>query len=160
MNILPTQDRLRDIFRYDEGLLIRTKHINSNAKIGMVVGCPNGTGYMRVTVDKKSYLLHRLIWVYHYGDIPTGLLIDHKDTNRNNNRITNLRLITKQDNHFNRSDVKGFYWEDRRKHFVSRIKVSGKQIYIGSHKTGLEARQAYLLAKKKYHVIDEFICMD
>ena len=51
-----------------------------------------------------KHRLHRMVWKYHYGEIPKGLLIDHIDRNRANNQIENLRLTTYKVNCRNVSD--------------------------------------------------------
>ncbi len=45
-----------------------------------------------------QYRLHRLIWILVNGDIPSGMIIDHRDGNCRNNRLSNLRLCTSQQN--------------------------------------------------------------
>lgn len=45
------------------------------------------------TVAKKGYL-HRLIWEYYNHKIPEGYVVHHKDFNKNNNKISNLELMS------------------------------------------------------------------
>ena len=42
--------------------------------------------------------LHRLVWETFNGDIPDDLTIDHIDTNKKNNSLANLRLLTRSKN--------------------------------------------------------------
>jgi hypothetical protein len=44
----------------------------------------------------------RIIWIYHNGDIPTDLQVDHIDGDVANDRIENLRLVTIRQNAQNR----------------------------------------------------------
>lgn len=50
---------------------------------------------------------HRVVWCWHNGAIPNGLVVNHKDYNRSNNLIDNLELLTQKENteysrcHFN-----------------------------------------------------------
>lgn len=37
---------------------------------------------------------HRLVWAVAYGPIPNGLQINHKDSDKYNNRLANLELVT------------------------------------------------------------------
>lgn len=39
-------------------------------------------------------MVHRLIWSMFYGEIPDEMVIDHKDNNPSNNKITNLQCLT------------------------------------------------------------------
>jgi hypothetical protein len=40
---------------------------------------------------------HRAVWRAHYGDIPTGYVVHHKDGNKTNNDISNLECIPKSE---------------------------------------------------------------
>ena len=42
--------------------------------------------------------VHRAVWESFVGEIPTGLVIDHKNNNKNDNRLVNLQLLTKKHN--------------------------------------------------------------
>lgn len=37
--------------------------------------------------------LHRAVWEFHYGQIPKGWHVHHKDENRENNDVSNLELV-------------------------------------------------------------------
>ena len=39
-------------------------------------------------------MLHRYVWIKHNGDIPEGYSVHHIDENKENNNISNLRLMT------------------------------------------------------------------
>lgn len=45
-------------------------------------------------MDRKGVQLHRVVWEYHFGSIPTGMLIHHLDGNPQNNQVDNLALVT------------------------------------------------------------------
>jgi len=55
-------------------------------------------GYGLVTINKKTYRVHRLIWTFFNGPIPNGLQINHKDGDKLNNNLANLELMTYQEN--------------------------------------------------------------
>ena len=42
--------------------------------------------------------VHRAVWESFIGEIPNGLVIDHKNANKNDNRLSNLQLLTKKHN--------------------------------------------------------------
>lgn len=91
----------RKIFHYRDGKLI---WCNLGKNFGHIAGCVNNvTGYRAVKIAQKNEYVHRVIWEYHNGPIPDGLEIDHKDTNRDNNKIDNLRLVTSKENKENLS---------------------------------------------------------
>lgn len=54
--------------------------------------------YCCATCHGKTYYVHRIIWETFNGEIPEGMEIDHIDTNRSNNAISNLRLTTHRQN--------------------------------------------------------------
>lgn len=62
----------------------------------------NGLSYFRHDGEKRYFrrpsntgeqYLHRVVWIYHNGEIPKGMHIHHKDGNRANNSIENLELV-------------------------------------------------------------------
>ena len=86
----------------------------------MVVGSVNGSGYIGtiITTDgkRKSYRLHRLIWLLVYGYFPENV-IDHINKDKTDNRIENLREVSQRCNLRNGrlrknslSGVKGVRW--------------------------------------------------
>ena len=47
---------------------------------------------------KKSYRVHRLVYIAFIGNIPDNMVIDHIDGNTSNNNIKNLRCVTSKEN--------------------------------------------------------------
>jgi len=119
----------------------------------------NGDGYKRVRIG-KNYLVHRVIYYLHnqewdIDDSRRDNSIDHIDGNRQNNSIENLRVVNQSQNGWNNyhRDVKGYYWDKSRKKFIARIRVNYKVIHLGYFDMESDAHNAYLDAKKKYHII-------
>lgn len=54
-------------------------------------------GYLIIKVKCKQYKAHRLAWFLYYGEFPE-MEIDHINRNRADNRICNLREVTRGDN--------------------------------------------------------------
>lgn len=50
---------------------------------------------------KKSYRVHRLVYISFIGDIPNNKVIDHIDGNTSNNHVSNLRCVTYSENRMN-----------------------------------------------------------
>lgn len=68
-------------------------------KFGKQVGFKGRNNkYMYVHVQGHFVLMHRFIWEAFFGEIPKGLQIDHINTDRFDNRIENLRLVTDKQN--------------------------------------------------------------
>ena len=116
----------------------------------------NKDGYFHLHIGDKKMRLHRIVYYAHnqyweIGDSSRLNLIDHRDNNRQNNNINNLRIATNQQNAWNRKNAKGYSWNKERKKWQAHIKVNSKQIHLGLFDTEEDAHFAYLTAKKIYH---------
>lgn len=101
------KDMLRNLFDYNSeiGCLVWKVNLGTKKHIGNRFGCVDKVqGYRKGMIKRKSYREHRLIWIWHNGDIPKNLLIDHINGIRGDNRIENLRLVTVSQNQNNRKD--------------------------------------------------------
>lgn len=111
-------------------------------------------GYIDISFRfyKKQYHLlgHQFAYYYKYCKIVD--CIDHINCIKDDNRICNLRSITKQQNEFN-TKSKGYCFDKCRNKFLATIGLNNKIIYLGRYNTEQEARQAYLEGKEKYHKI-------
>jgi len=112
--------------------------------------------YIDIGIEGKVYKAHKLAWLYIYGDFPKGFL-DHKNTIRNDNRITNLRKATRTQclrNQKIRSDntsgLKGVSWNNDKEKWSVNIQVSGKPKRLGFFTDKHEAHAAYCKAADKY----------
>lgn len=118
---------------------------------GKVLKSKHAEGYLTLNLNKKYKLLqHQLVWYITYGMVVES--IDHINGIKDDNRICNLRSVTNQENAFNRTKAKGYYWNKRDKKWQANIKLNGKSINLGYFITEEEARQAYLDAKLIYHL--------
>jgi hypothetical protein len=127
-------------------------------KKGVVLNKKRKDGYSVLAIYTNAcqyeMLGHRYAWYFHYGKLPNNC-IDHIDGNPSNNKIENLRDVTKQQNSFNQIKAKGYRWNKREKKFVSYLQVDGRLKHLGYHTNEEEARNAYIEGKKKYHVIPQ-----
>jgi hypothetical protein len=108
-------------------------------------GCLNTDGYIIVNIDRTRYYAHRLIWLMKFGEWPSGE-IDHIDGNRSNNRIENLRCVTKSGNMRNQkrnsrnnSGIPGVGWDRSRNKWRVQIYVKGKNSFQGRFDSKEEA---------------------
>jgi len=140
-----TQEMIRQHFEYRDGMLFRDgKRLGFDAR---------NRGYRQITVgSRKKYYEHRVIWVYHNGEIPEGLEIDHINGKRDDNRIENMRLVTRADNNKNtgtKRDDCGVYF-DRGK-WVAKITVDYEQKHLGRFDKKSDATKARKCAEKQYN---------
>lgn len=63
-------------------------------------------GYYFIRFDKKKYAIHHLVTNAFLGERPDGLIVDHIDRNRQNNRLDNLRYVTTHQNNINSSNYR------------------------------------------------------
>ena len=113
-------------------------------------------------IDKKQIqmLLHRVVY-YAYNqkwdiyDVSKNNKIDHKEHENGiplDNSIGNLRVVSQQQNNFNRN-CKGYSFYKNLNKYRATIFVDGKQKNLGYYDTAEEARKVYLNAKQQYHNI-------
>ena len=152
-----TQSELKLLFNYDAntGVFTRLTSTAPNARIGDVISNPNGQGYIELRVKYKTYQAHRMAWLYIHGINPPEQ-IDHINRCRNDNRISNLRCVTSQQNSRNRSasinkfGVIGLSWCNKSKKFYSRITINRKTKYLGYFYNMFDAVCARKSAENKY----------
>lgn len=143
--------------KYDPDTGVFTRRVaRSNTKAGDQVGTLCADGYMRVLVDYRRYLVHRLAWLYVYGEFPVSQL-DHKNGTRSDNRIANLRQATSGENSQNikvrTSNPSGKLGVSRHAgKWRAAIAVNGKRRHLGRFSTPEEAAQAYAEAKASLHL--------
>lgn len=61
-------------------------------------GAKYGKGYGQTAVNGRMTPVHRYMWTYFKGEIPTGLQIDHLCQNKACCNVNHLRLVTAQEN--------------------------------------------------------------
>lgn len=153
-----TAERLREVLDYDPeaGHLTWKTTKSSRSSVGSVAGSMNESGYWLIRVDGRHYRAHRLAWLHVHGRWPDRL-IDHINGERADNRLANLRDVSRSVNAQNQRGVrkdcavgiKGVAAHHRR--FVAQIFIDGKHTHLGVFKTAQEAGEAYLAAKRAHH---------
>jgi len=133
-----TQKRLHELLYYDEqtGFFF---WLNPQEGIlaGSLAGCINGKGYMVIYIEGKLRYAHRLAWLYVHGYLPEHN-IDHINRIKSDNRISNLREVSKTCNarntgnrKTNKSGVKGVCFFDECKKWRSSITINASHYHIG-----------------------------
>jgi hypothetical protein len=127
--------------------------------LGSVAGSKNWAGYILIPVNRATWRAHHLAWLYVYGRLPAQEL-DHVNGVPSDNRIANLREVTRAQNVQNqraaqkrsKSGFLGVSHCPLTKRWRARICTNGVQRMIGRFNTPEEAHAAYVEAKRQQHV--------
>lgn len=152
-----THHELQSIFYYIDGYLYWKKKppVNrfnktwnsrySNKKAGRIGS--NGYTYINIKLkngSKKMMLAHRLIYLFLYKIFPKE--IDHIDGNRSNNKIHNLREVTRTENcknskrrKDNKSGCTGVCWSKSMNKWSAEISVNKRHLKLGYRSDKFEA---------------------
>ncbi|MDP2322518.1 MAG: HNH endonuclease [Gammaproteobacteria bacterium] len=153
-----TANRARELLALDPGTGVLTWRIKPNRRIriGSVAGSLRPDGYLCIRVEGNIYQCHRINWLIIHGSWPNGE-IDHINGITTDNRITNLRDVTRAENSQNQrrgmsNNKLGVLGVRRlRGRFTAQIGIDHRVIYLGTFITQEAAQTAYLLAKQKLH---------
>ena len=152
-----TQDELKKIFKYDSdtGMFERVSK-RCGTRIGAYVGNVMPCGYLRIKVDGKLYLAHRLAWLYVHGKFPDAE-IDHINGIRLDNKIINLRDVSKNENLINKriyanssSGITGVNWHKQHRKWSVVISINGERKHLGLFHDINLAKLCRQEASKKY----------
>lgn len=154
-----TQAKVREYLSYipETGLFFWGKASGRRAKVGAVAGGITDDGYIGIYLGRNRHSAHRLAWLYMHGEWPAGQ-IDHINRVRTDNRIANLRVVSRAENSQNtiRSSSKhGVPGVNQRAPHIwqAQITLNGKRISLGFFPTKEDASAAYLKAKQKMHPV-------
>jgi hypothetical protein len=154
------QTELKNILRYEPetGKFIWIYSLH-RTRIGTEAGSYMRDGYKRIKIGNKGYVASRLAWLYMTGEWPKHD-IDHKDTDKKNDKWENLREATDAEQARNRNvkrnNVSGYKGvrQATSGRYEAAIKLNGKYKYLGMYDTPEEAADAY--ADAAVEAYDEF----
>ena len=136
------------VFRWDK---VRTPRMVP----GTEIHTKHSDGSVVVKFNDKQIRAHRLAWWWVYGELPKGW-IDHINGDRADNRISNLRLASPEQNGRNSrklckssTEFKGVSANGNR--FRARCSLNGAQVHIGSFPTAEEANEAVRKFREENH---------
>ena len=149
----PNLERLRKHLHYN-----KTTGLFTSRKTGNLVGFIRNDRYWNILFEGVTYLGHRLAWYYVHGEWP--IEIDHKDKNRSNTAIKNLRKCTRKENIGNglgwaKKKKSGlprgvFYHPADKKRFRAQIYINYKAVHLGVFNTIEAASSAYKIAAREH----------
>lgn len=149
-----TKEYLHKIFDYKDGELFWKIKPNRRIKIGSKAGSSMPNGYKNISINKKFYYLHRIIFLYHHGYFPEE--VDH--IKGKSNKIENLRAANRCNQSCNtklrkdnKSGIKGVYWNKRDKKWAVQLHFDNVKKYFGSYFDINVARFISETMRHKYH---------
>lgn len=152
------QARLKEVLSYDPatGVFRWRIALSNRVHVGDVAGCPNSDGYLRIRIDGRLYLCHRLAVLYMTGSWPEHQ-VDHRHGIRDDNRWCELQPATPVENQQNvrgpksnnKSGLLGV--SPHGNGWRAQIMTDGKCRRLGTFQTPEAAHHVYLLAKRELH---------
>ncbi len=155
---LPSLGYLRECFELDEtcpsGLCWRlrpphhfpthkgwscNKSRDAHKAAGALCGADGGSRfYYRVGIAGSVYGCHRIVYAMFHGiELPLGVEIGHKNNDGTDNRISNLRLASSNQNRSNvntkrnnTSTIKGVMWHKQGGYWYGLVTCDGKRYRI------------------------------
>lgn len=146
-----THEELKVTLVYDpnEGVFRRIKTMK-------IAGTKRKDGRFQIAINNRLYQTHRLAWFYVYGRWPTE--IDHIDRNQSNNKISNLREVSRNQNCWNMgmnrrnsSGVKGLSWDKFNNKWLAQVAAFRKTKTLGRFKEKAEAIDALRKYREDLH---------
>lgn len=146
-----TAQELRELLRYDPdaGQIFWRQRPSDTFKTSAAAKTWNGrfagkaaltavsdTGYLTGCIHYRSVSAHRVAWALFYGRWPQE--IDHINGDRADNRIANLREVTRRTNNRNhgpdsrnKSGYTGVYWNKQQQKWHAKVRVDGRDLHLG-----------------------------
>lgn len=155
-----SRDTLMDRFNYckDTGVFTVKKTVSGSRRAGEPAGWIDHRckGYIRMEISDVVYYAHRLAWLYIYGAFPDDE-IDHINGIRGDNRISNLRLVSRRENMMNKrkyknntSGVAGVYWYKPSGKWLAKIMFNDIMRHLGYFPSKVDAIIARKMAEYEY----------
>lgn len=137
-----SKEQLQEIFEYRDGHLYWLLG-GTGRRPNRLAGSKKSRDYIDIGLQGIVYRAHRLIWIYHYNEQPKEL--DHINRNKSDNRIENLRLVTRSENlhnatakRGNKGGCVGVNWNNNKQYWQASICINYKHDYLGSSKDYFE----------------------
>jgi hypothetical protein len=144
-------ERWRTVTNYENYKISSFGRMKRNGKI--LKPCIGTHGYQHVNLYKngkaKNFMIHRLVAIAFIENAENNKYVDHKNNDKKNNNVNNLRWCTQQQNtqnaslpNNNTSGVKGVYFNKKCKKWQAQITINKKRIFIGRFETLEDAKDA------------------
>lgn len=144
--------RIRELFPSDWSWTVWNKRYAGEEAFTAV----DGKGYRHGTIYGRQYRAHRVAWVLAHGDVEIED-IDHINGIRTDNRIVNLRAVSRAENLRNQrlkpsntSGVTGVHWCKKSHKWIAQIVADGNATYLGAFNVKADAIAAREAANRLY----------
>ena len=144
----------------EDGRLVWKVKPSARTSAGDAAGTFNHDGYLRVGFKRKMVFAHRIVWLLTHGAWPDGE-IDHINGVRSDNRVENLRVVSRKENMQNQriahknSKAKALGVRKTQNSTTDRwyasIGVNGATKYLGVADSVEAAQALYIAAKRELH---------
>lgn len=157
--LLPSQEWIRERVHYDPdtGLFTWLTPPPGPQKVGSKAGYVGEHGYIYLMLARQTFRAQRIAWKYMTGEEPPPQ-VDHRDTNKANNRWDNLRKANDSENKINTglttlntSGFKGVCFDKANNKWRAMIRKNGKLYNLGRRNTPEEAHALYRQAAARLH---------
>ena len=142
---------IRDVLDYDPETGVLTWKVNHRrVRAGSIAGWLDSSGYRYVGVEGSKFKAHRIAWFLYHGEQPPEM-IDHINRDRADNRIANLRSVTRSQNMLNQGKS-GVTWQYERSGMKYATAVYRKKsLYCGTNV--MVAHYRRIMAERADHPI-------
>ena len=154
---LPPVELLRERLSYDSETGVLAWKIHRHPKrVGVRADYATLNGYRKLVIDGSQYYAHRIIWKLSTGeDVGADIVIDHINNDPRDNRLVNLRAVSRSANTHN---IRGKNLLDapikvagifrvREGKWRASICSGGRQTYLGTFDSVEDAITARLKAE-------------
>lgn len=155
-----SQSELKKHLSYDPLTGYFTRNVSAGvSKQGSIAGTKHCLGYINIGLKGQIYPAHRLAWLYVYGEFPSGIL-DHINRVRHDNRIENLRCVTRSENGINvklskrnTTGIKHVSYSEKTGKWYCQLSIKGVKKHKGPFDTKEDAAEAAKTLQQTHHII-------
>lgn len=137
---------------YEDGSI--EKIDGRSGKSVRAMGTPSSDGYRNMGIKRRMMQVHRLVATAWMGEIGEGLTVDHINGVKHDNRIENLRIVSRTQNMrgfqakrtSTSSRYRGVRAERKSSKWIASIRVDGLYYHLGVFEDESDAAIAFNLA--------------